>query len=432
MLPHGRLHEKGPEVINLGANSLADTCWCCYSSPLCGPRDVVHLSSMMMPPRQKSDRHKPENYPVTATSPKKDVQNPSAMSEHAPTSNGIHKRELPSTGLTAFSSPEGRKMLRESMANGSAEAYFPLSEQFLTQSNPPSCGPATIALVLNSLAVNPQQDRRAPWRWYTEDALHCRACTQTDLSNGVNMEEFAHLATCNYLKVQKHYAKDKQIGVDEFRREVRRICCDHSSDSRIVAAFSRAQLGQTGSGHYSPIGAYHEESDSILIMDVARFKYSPFWVPLERLWAAMEDIDPMTSEPRGFFILHQQDSLQETVYTVSGEMHSGRCGHVAELQRNSTRWPIQTSSQLNTAACAPRSSLYYTLLRHMNGGMIYAPDRSSDKSSEKRMFSSVQVHISAFLPALFSLFECLENFPCGQTTPMANYLSHVDANLSAC
>merc|ERR1719161_3225011 len=148
----------------------------------------------MMPPRQKSDRHKPENYPVTATSPKKDVQNPSAMSEHAPTSNGIHKRELPSTGLTAFSSPEGRKMLRESMANGSAEAYFPISEQFLTQSDPPSCGPATIALVLNSLVVQPKRVWKAPWRWYTEDML--QACTPMDLSKGVTMEEFAHLSAC--------------------------------------------------------------------------------------------------------------------------------------------------------------------------------------------------------------------------------------------
>ena len=32
---------------------------------------------------------------------------------------------------------------------------------------------------------------------------------------------------------------------------------------------------------------YHEETDSVLIMDVARFKYPPHWVPLMDLADAM-------------------------------------------------------------------------------------------------------------------------------------------------
>jgi Phytochelatin synthase len=31
-------------------------------------------------------------------------------------------------------------------------------------------------------------------------------------------------------------------------------------------------LGQTGSGHFSPIAGYHAATDSVLILDVARFK----------------------------------------------------------------------------------------------------------------------------------------------------------------
>jgi hypothetical protein len=31
-------------------------------------------------------------------------------------------------------------------------------------------------------------------------------------------------------------------------------------------------LGQTGTGHFSPIGGFHESKDLVLIMDVARFK----------------------------------------------------------------------------------------------------------------------------------------------------------------
>lgn len=29
-------------------------------------------------------------------------------------------------------------------------------------------------------------------------------------------------------------------------------------------------------GHFSPVAAYHEERDMALILDVARFKYSPY------------------------------------------------------------------------------------------------------------------------------------------------------------
>ena len=40
----------------------------------------------------------------------------------------------------------------------------------------------------------------------------------------------------------------------------------------VVVSYSRKLLGQTGDGHYSPIGGYHRASDHVLILDVARFK----------------------------------------------------------------------------------------------------------------------------------------------------------------
>ena len=40
----------------------------------------------------------------------------------------------------------------------------------------------------------------------------------------------------------------------------------------VVASYDRRSLGQTGTGHFSPIAAYEKSSDSVLILDVARFK----------------------------------------------------------------------------------------------------------------------------------------------------------------
>lgn len=57
---------------------------------------------------------------------------------------------------------------------------------------------------------------------------------------------------------------------------------------------------KTGTGHFSPIGGYHAERDMALILDVARFKYPPHWVPLSLLWEAMDTVDEATGLQRGY------------------------------------------------------------------------------------------------------------------------------------
>ncbi len=36
--------------------------------------------------------------------------------------------------------------------------------------------------------------------------------------------------------------------------------------------FDRRGVDEAGGGHHSPIGAYHEASDSVLVLDVSRYK----------------------------------------------------------------------------------------------------------------------------------------------------------------
>lgn len=62
-------------------------------------------------------------------------------------------------------------------------------------------------------------------------------------------------------------------------------------------------LLQTGTGHFSPVGGYHAAKDMVLILDVARFKYPPHWVPLSLLWEAMDTVDGATGHRRGYALL---------------------------------------------------------------------------------------------------------------------------------
>ncbi|XP_059431960.1 long-chain-alcohol oxidase FAO2-like isoform X3 [Corylus avellana] len=75
--------------------------------------------------------------------------------------------------------------------------------------------------------------------------------------------------------------------------------------------------GKTGTGHFSPIGGYHAERDMVLILDVARFKYPPHWVPLTLLWEAMDTIDEATGHRRGYMIISRHHRAPSILYTVS-------------------------------------------------------------------------------------------------------------------
>ena len=67
--------------------------------------------------------------------------------------------------------------------------------------------------------------------------------------------------------------------------------------------FSRPSLGQTGSGHFSPIAAWHPASDMALVLDTARFKYPAFWAPIDKLFESCATLDQDTDMGRGFLLL---------------------------------------------------------------------------------------------------------------------------------
>ena len=97
------------------------------------------------------------------------------------------------------------------------------------------------------------------------------------------------------------------LAIESFRKVVRDVCASGDAMRFLVLNFSRKALGQTGDGHFSPIGGYHASKDLILVMDVARFKYPPYWVPLTDLWDAMIELDASTQCGRGYFVVSTHD-----------------------------------------------------------------------------------------------------------------------------
>jgi hypothetical protein len=76
-------------------------------------------------------------------------------------------------------------------------------------------------------------------------------------------------------------------------------------DRFVLINFSRGTMSDDGQGggHFSPLAAYHEETDSFLVMDVARYKYPPFWVDAALLWQAMATTDTVSERHRGYVVI---------------------------------------------------------------------------------------------------------------------------------
>lgn len=211
----------------------------------------------------------------------------------------FYRRPLPNK-LVPFAGPEGRKLFREALADGSLEGYFALSEQFHTQADPAFCGLGSLVVALNALAIDPGRLWKGPWRWFDESLLDCCVPLEQVRTRGVTLGELSCLATCNGARAKVTYAA--QADVLALRRAIEQ--CSRAADGQVlIAAYDRAALGQTGSGHYSPIGGYHRDADMALVLDVARFKYPPHWTPIDQLFQAMLPVDPQSGRSRGWVTL---------------------------------------------------------------------------------------------------------------------------------
>jgi Phytochelatin synthase len=214
-----------------------------------------------------------------------------------------YRRALP-TDAIAFSSPEGRKLFAAALAAGGMDGYFPLAEQFHTQSDPSFCGLGSLVVALNALAIDPERLWKGSWRWFAEDLLDCCA-SQTEIrEHGLSINQVACLARCNGAAVDLERADSTNLAALRAALETAA-----NGDGIVIASYDRAAMGQTGSGHFSPIGGYHAARDLALILDVARFKYPPHWVPTEQLWRAMHAIDSATGQARGWITLRRRSQV---------------------------------------------------------------------------------------------------------------------------
>jgi len=247
----------------------------------------------------------------------------------------LYRRPLPGDAI-AFASPDGQRMFGEALAAGGLGGYFALAEQYQTQSDPAFCGLGSLVVALNALAIDPGRLWKGPWRWFSEELLDCCVSLEQVRAQGVDLDTLACLARCNGAEATVLRAPDAELRAAVVRASA-------APGEVIIAAYDRQSLDQTGTGHFSPLGGYHAASDHVLVLDVARFKYPPHWVPLPKLAAAMKPIDPATGRPRGALVLRRREGSHGIMLSLA--CAGSAWPEVARRLREalSRTWPAETS-----------------------------------------------------------------------------------------
>ena len=183
--------------------------------------------------------------------------------------------------------------------------YWRLSPVFAVQQTQTYCAVASAITVLNAMPIKkPVDPAYAPYAYFTQSNYFTSEVAkvispQTVLSQGMTRDEMTET-------LARHGVKAKSIAGDTVNEEALRALLQKAlgDDGQFVLAnYLRATLGQVGGGHWSALAAYDAQSDSVLILDVAKYKYAPAWVGIGTLQKAIATLDTTSNKARGLVIV---------------------------------------------------------------------------------------------------------------------------------
>lgn len=206
-----------------------------------------------------------------------------------------------------LNTPQGIQRLDRADLN---QSYFMVAPYVDTQENMGFCGPASIAAVLNSMPAMPRPaaTEYGPYKYFTQKALF-----NAETSKVKSYDLVAHggmtLAEASRFLQELKVANQPYYGSDLSEETLRALLKTALANphKRVIVDFYRPTFGQKGEGHYSPLVAYDTASDSVLIADVAKFKYPPFWVTISDLLTSIQAVDPDSHKSRGLIVATEPD-----------------------------------------------------------------------------------------------------------------------------
>jgi len=216
--------------------------------------------------------------------------------------------------------------------------FFQLAHNFQPQANPLYCGVASSVIVLNTMRLSrntvPSQKPvevkvpkelgggRLYYPAYSQLTLlgertePVKPKAVIELKNtdeggekidpGLKLAQLKGVLEAYDTRVDLHYADvNSEDAVEAFREDLRVVLAD--SVRFLVVNFKGRTIGASTDGHISPVAAYDQKTDSVLLLDVAGYLNPWYWVPVAHLYGAMHTLDG--SHYRGYLVVEDRSVL---------------------------------------------------------------------------------------------------------------------------
>jgi hypothetical protein len=229
-----------------------------------------------------------------------------------------------------FESKEGILLFNRS---GYKEDFFRLAPHFAGQEYGTTCGPSSLRLILSVLYIKldknflidpektllPKQNGiyGPKFQMSERNSMSCyiqkgkieydiiarqKKNSQGYYSGGIDMKDLAKAFECHDSRIkveQKTMKSTNKAGLQAFKEDIKKTL---NNDSQyIIVNYHLGIEREISSGHHSPIVAYDELTDRVLIMNVATHIGGWNWVKVFDLYASMNSV--INGNDRGYLIV---------------------------------------------------------------------------------------------------------------------------------
>jgi hypothetical protein len=192
-----------------------------------------------------------------------------------------------------------------------APSYWALAPYHIGQFTDTCCSLATAVMLVNAargsghLKVGDKLVTQPDLLTAVGDPDWTFGCTDPQ-GHGASLREMAPLMERAYAlsgvagaRVEMVQTTDPAAAAEGFRAALAAI--ERSAAIQIALNFDAAPVyGMADYGHFSPAAAYDAARDRLLVLDVDRGWYEPYWVPVEVMLNAMATLSRKDTTPRGY------------------------------------------------------------------------------------------------------------------------------------
>jgi hypothetical protein len=196
-----------------------------------------------------------------------------------------------------------------------APDFWALMPYYVPQYTPAACSVASSTIVLN--AANANVNRASADENYTQEAVIDTIMKNSawskaigKIGTGTSLDQFAKLTEDLFqksglkVKVRIVHANDDK----DFKNTVLKDLIENEKSDRnfIIANFLQSEFTndpEGAVGHLSPVGAYDAEAKKVLVLDVDRKWYEPYWVSVDTFISGIKTKDKSANQYRGYIFI---------------------------------------------------------------------------------------------------------------------------------